>query len=66
MSRNYVHSSYDETVAKAIGSRYGSPVILCIDAKRAYEDGIKFYESGDNVMLSEDIPMKYVVDIIEY
>lgn len=65
MSRNYVHLSSDETKAKAIGSRHGKPVILVVDAVKASNDGIKFYDSGDDVALSENIPYKYVVDEIE-
>ena len=66
MSRNYVHCSFDETKAKAIGARHGSPVILVIDAERAYKAGIKFYDSEDDVILTEFIPYSYVVDVIVF
>ena len=65
MSRNYVHCTYDETLAKSIGCRHGKPVILVIDAVSAYKDGIKFYDSGDNVILSDNLDFRYVIDIIE-
>lgn len=65
MSRNFVHSSYDLDKAKMVGSRHGKPVVLVIDAIRAYGDGVKFYESGDNVVLSDDLDYKYVMEIIQ-
>lgn len=66
MSRNYVHLSYDETVAKAIGSRHGKPVILVIDAVQMIKDGYQFYDSGDNVVLIKEIPVNYIIDAICY
>lgn len=66
MSRNYVHLSYDETVAKAVGSRHGKPVILVIDAVQMVKDGYQFYDSGDNVVLIKEIPVNYIIDAICY
>lgn len=65
MSRNYVHLSYDETVAKSVGSRHGKPVILVIDAVKMVKDEYRFYDSGDNVVLIKEIPVKYITDAIE-
>ena len=63
MSRQYVHLSKDFETAKQVGSRHGKPVILIINAKRMYEDGIKFYLSENGVWLTEYIDPKYILYI---
>ena len=63
MSRQYVHLSKDFETAKQVGSRHGKPVILIIDAKRMYEDGIKFYLSENGVWLTEYVDPKYILYI---
>ena len=61
MSRQYVHLSTDIDTAKLVGLRRDeNPIILVIDAKKAYEDGIKFYVGNDKVWLSESLPPKYI------
>ena len=46
--------------AKRIGKRHGEPVVLFIDTKKMYEDGIKFYKTRDGVYLTDDISIKYI------
>lgn len=60
MSRNYVHLSSDPAVAERVGKRHGKPVVLEINVEEMINNGFKFYESGDNVTLTNDIPYKYV------
>lgn len=61
MSRQYVHLSVDIDTAKLVGLRRDNdPIILTIDAKKAYEGGIKFYIGNDKIWLSEHIPSKYI------
>lgn len=61
MSRQYVHLSVDIDTAKIVGSRRdNNPIILTIDAKKAYEDGIKFYVGNEKIWLSEYVPPKYI------
>lgn len=62
MSRVQVHLSTTKEKAKEIGGRHGKPIILTIDTKAMVQDGIKFYESGDGVWLTGDIPTKYIKD----
>jgi len=64
MSRNHVHLSIDTETAFEVGSRHGKPVILTIDTKKMYNDGIDFYLSENNRWLCEYIPFKYVYEII--
>ena len=63
MSRTLVHLSKSEEKAKKIGKRHGKPVILVIDAKKMAKDGKLFYESEDDVILSEEIPIKYIKEV---
>lgn len=60
MSRLYVHLSKDTKTATKVGSRRGEPVILTIDAKKAHEDGIEFFVSNNEVILTKHIPTKYI------
>lgn len=63
MSRLYVHLSKDFETAKQVGERHGKCVVLVINAKRMYEDGIKFYLSENGVWLTEYVDPKYILSI---
>lgn len=64
MNRQYVHLSTDKEMATMVGSRRDkSPVILEINAKAAYNDGIKFYIGNDRVWLCDKLPAKYINNI---
>lgn len=61
MGRQYVHLSTDTEMAIQVGSRRDSdPVILKIDAERAYQDDIRFYKGNDRVVLADYIPPQYI------
>lgn len=61
MSRQYVHLSKDVDTALLVGKRRDEkPVLLYVDAKKAYEDGIKFYLGNDKVVLADYVPSKYL------
>lgn len=55
-NRHHVHLTESEDVAKAVGSRYGKPVLLKVNAKNMYEAGTRFYRSANNVWLVEAVP----------
>lgn len=59
-SRQYVHLSQDIETAKKVGERHGKPFIFIIDAVKMYEDGIKFYISENNVVLTDFVNKKYL------
>lgn len=59
-SRLYVHLSYDKETALTVGRRHGKPVILSVDARRMYDDGVKFYISNNGVWLTEFVDKKYI------
>lgn len=60
MSRQYVHISSDIKTASKVGARHGKAIVLVIDSRQAYEDGVTFYKSENNVYLSESIDVKYI------
>jgi putative RNA 2'-phosphotransferase len=61
MSRQYVHLSTSPKTAIIVGQRrQENPTILRIDAKKAFEDGVKFYYSNEDIWLADYIPSKYI------
>lgn len=58
--RHHVHLSESADVAKVVGSRYGEPVVLRVNAKAMIKDGFLFYKSSNNVWLVESVPPKYI------
>lgn len=61
MGRQYVHLSVDTDTAVQVGKRRdNAPVILIIDAEKAYNDGIVFYKGNDKVVLADHIPSEYI------
>lgn len=63
-SRQYVHLSQDIETAENVGKRHDDkPCILIIDAKTAWNDGIKFYFGNEKVWLADAIPSRYIVTV---
>lgn len=59
--RQYVHLSIDVDTASQVGKRRDKePAILEINAKQAWDEGIKFYEGNDKVWLADSVPSKYI------
>ncbi len=58
--RNHVHLTESLDVAKAVGSRYGIPTILLIQAEKMHNDGFCFYRTENNVWLVKNVPSKYI------
>lgn len=63
MSRLYVHLSKDLETAIKVGNRHGKCVVLVIDTKKMFGDGIKFYLSENGVLLTKYVDWKYVKEI---
>ncbi len=60
-NRQYVHLSEDVETAESVGKRHDDkPCILIIDAKKAWEEGIKFYVGNEKVWLADTVPGKYI------
>ena len=61
MSRQYVHLSVDINTAVQVGKRRdNNPIVLIVDAAKAYTDGIRFYKGNEKVVLSDYIPSCYL------
>lgn len=61
MGRQYVHLSVDTDTAMQVGKRRDNdPVILVIDAQKAYADGISFYKGNDKVILADYVSAQYI------
>ena len=61
--RHHVHLSESNSVAEAVGSRYGKLVLLKIKAKEMHDAGYKFYRSTNNVWLTDHVPVDYIEEI---
>ena len=60
MTRQYVHLSKDIETASKVGARHGNLVILKINTKAMIDDGYNLYESDNGVILTHEVPMKYI------
>ncbi len=58
--RHHVHLTHDPATARAVGQRYGAPVVLEIDAARLGTDGHVFYRSANGVWLVDHVPPAYL------
>lgn len=61
MKRDHVHLSSDIDTALNVAKRHGIPKILMIDCKSMFLDGYKFYLSENNVYLTDNVPIKYIL-----
>lgn len=63
MSRQYIHLSADKQTAITVGKRKDTaPVLLRIEAKKAWDQGIKFYHGNHTVWLADHIPPQFIID----
>ena len=63
-NRQYVHLSQDIETAENVGKRHDSkPCIFVIDAKKAWNEGIKFYYGHEKVWLADQVPYQYIVEM---
>lgn len=60
MSRHHVHLSSDTETARAVGTRYGKPVIFEIDTAKMLAENYKFYVSANGVWLAEEVPPQFL------
>ena len=60
MARHHVHLSSETETARSVGKRYGSPVILQIDAARMAAEDRKFYVSANGVWLTDEVPPQFL------
>lgn len=63
MNRLHVHLTDNEETAYNVGKRYSkykNPVILEINSAAMYADGFIFYNSENNVWLTDNVPLEYI------
>jgi len=58
--RHYVHLSADEKTARAVGKRYGAPVVLTIAAQPMQQHGLRFYQAENGVWLTLNVPVAFI------
>jgi putative RNA 2'-phosphotransferase len=58
--RHHVHLSENIPTALAVGTRYGAPVLLAIDAERMSKEGLLFFRTENNVWLTDQVPADYL------
>lgn len=59
-SRQYVHLSADREVAIQVGQRYGSPVVLEINALAMFEQGHQFFQADNGVWLTRQVAVEFI------
>lgn len=63
-NRQYVHLSQDVETAENVGKRHDdTPCIVTIEAKKAWNEGIKFYLGNEKVWLADIIPSRYIKEM---
>lgn len=58
--RHHVHLSREIETAMKVGQRHGKPVLLVVDAAQMHKDGFEFYESDNQVWLTDKVPVEYL------
>lgn len=59
-SRHYVHLSADEQAARSVGQRYGSPVVLVVNAELMHAQGFVFHQAENGVWLTAAVPPEFL------
>ncbi len=61
MSRQYVHLSTTEGLAKEVGLRKSKqPIILNVKSAQAYDKGVHFYIGNNKVWLADEVPPEFI------
>lgn len=59
--RQYVHLAVDRDMALQVGRRRdGQPVLLLLNARNAWNEGVRFYKGNEKVWLADSIDPKYI------
>ncbi|WP_368499687.1 RNA 2'-phosphotransferase [Herbiconiux sp. A18JL235] len=58
--RHHVHLSADPATAEAVGRRYGTPVVLVVEAGRMHEEGLAFFQADNGVWLTDAVPPRFL------
>jgi putative RNA 2'-phosphotransferase len=58
--RHHVHLSELKETARAVGSRYGRPIVLRVASEKMSREGHLFFRSANGVWLTEHVPVHYI------
>lgn len=58
--RQYVHLSPDEETALKVGSRHGKAIVLKINTRQMFKEGLQFFKADNGVWLTDHILSKYI------
>ena len=61
--RQHVHLSQDLETAKSVGKRHGTLIVLELDTKQMYKDGVDFYISNNGVWLTDFVDKRYIKEL---
>lgn len=65
MKRQYCHLAMEPSSAKLIGKRKSkNVVVIVVEAKRAWGEGIKFYKELRGIWLADQVPHQYLQPIL--
>lgn len=59
-SRHHVHLSQEIPTAIAVGQRYGTPVVLNVDARKMHRQGFTFFQAENGVWLTKSVPVAFI------
>lgn len=59
-TRHHVHLSEEVATATSVGSRYGTAVVLMVDAATMHELGHEFFQAHNHVWLTARVPPRFL------
>ncbi|MCF3126039.1 RNA 2'-phosphotransferase [Acinetobacter soli] len=60
MDRQYVHLTENKDTALSVGTRYGKPEILIINALKMHNSGFNFFQAENGVWLVKHVPVDFI------
>lgn len=60
MQRHHVHLSTEINTAVSVGARHGKPVVFQVLAGEMFKEGYQFFQSENNVWLTDQVPTRYL------
>lgn len=58
--RQYVHLTENKDTALSVGTRYGKPEILIINALEMHNSGFNFFQAENGVWLVKHVPVDFI------
>ncbi|KLD69696.1 RNA 2'-phosphotransferase [Xanthomonas pisi] len=58
--RHHVHLSADAQTAMDVGARYGTPVLLIVQAGQMHDQGLPLFQADNGVWLTDAVPVAFL------